>query len=254
MLDLFILQRKINNKQCALRTSQQKDFQMPRPKMTEAHRMHMRAQILDRAYAILVEEGPGNISSRAIAQHLDLTHMGLFTYFPNQGAILRALAEREQSKLLVHLQSFPQRAINEDITLVVEEALSYIQTFAGHEPNLFRLVWLDSEVMDQESQPTWIKSTIGLIAEMIRSGVEQGIFHTGDAQSAAALVIGLVNMPSVFAYSGKIKEPEEKDMLNRQAVAAAMLYLREGAESGLQSEKALPGWLAHLRRLLKKIL
>jgi AcrR family transcriptional regulator len=53
---------------------------MPRPKKTDSERQAMRERILDSALAILREEGPEAITSRAIARRMGLSHMSLFTY------------------------------------------------------------------------------------------------------------------------------------------------------------------------------
>ena len=153
---------------------------MSRPKMPEAQREQIRTKILDAACAILIENGPEQISSRAIAQHLDLTHMGLFTYFPNQAAIHRALAEREQTKFLSQLQIYVEQAEKEDISRVLENTLQKFQNFARENPNLFRLVWVEPEA---QNPPRWMQATIELIAGLIRKGRDQGKFTTSDAET-----------------------------------------------------------------------
>ena len=61
---------------------------MPRPKKTHEEKHLMRERILDCANAILQEDGPDAMSSRAIAERMGMAHMSLYTYFVNQRDIL----------------------------------------------------------------------------------------------------------------------------------------------------------------------
>ena len=199
---------------------------MSRPKMTEAHRTQMRAQILDKAYTILIEKGPENISSRAIAKNLDLTHMGLFTYFPNQAAILKALAAREQAKLLERMQPFVRRAENADITQVLEDALRSLQDFARENPNLFRLMWTHPESDNENGDIShWNQPMFDWIAVLVEKGLKRGVFQSMNVQLSAATIIGMVNMPFILAYSGKMPGTEMVDKMAGEALAAAMQVL-----------------------------
>ncbi len=196
---------------------------MSRPKMTEAHRTQMRAQILDKAYDILIEKGPENISSRAIAKNLDLTHMGLFTYFPNQASILKALAARAQTRLLERMQPLVLRAENADIFQILEDALRSLQDFARENPNLFRLMWVHTEAnIENGDAAHWNQPMFDWIAGLVEKGINKGVFQSSDVQLSAAMIISMVNMPFILAYSGKIPCIEILDKMAGEALAAAM--------------------------------
>ena len=92
---------------------------MPRPRKTETELADMRARILDAAYQVLLERGYQGLSARAIAEKLGVAHMALYTYFPNQAAILQALAEREMAAIHAQQECFERRAESEDIVHVV---------------------------------------------------------------------------------------------------------------------------------------
>ncbi len=217
---------------------------MSRPKMTEAHRTQMRAQILDKAYTILIEKGPENISSRAIAKNLDLTHMGLFTYFPNQAAILKALAAREQAKLLERMQPFVERAENAEITQVLEDALRSLQDFARENPNLFRLMWIHPEAYNENGDIShWNQPMFDWIAGLVEKGITRGVFQSMNVQLSAATIFGMVNMPFILAYSGKIPSTEMVDKMAGEALAAAMqvLYSRlDEPAKNIEKQKISP--------------
>ena len=222
---------------------------MSRPKMPEAQRAEIRTQILDAAYDLLIEKGPGQISSRAVAQHLALTHMGLFTYFPNQAAIRQALAEREQTKFLNRLQILIEQAEKEELTRALEKALQTFQEFARENANLFQLSWLEPGT---GKSPHWMQMTIELIAGLIFRGMEQGVFKTSDAHISASLVVSLVNMPFVLSSNGKITRPDDEEKLSREALAAAMRYIHLGVQpeaAGRSGIRKITGaWIEPIRK------
>jgi len=200
---------------------------MSRPKMTASHREQMRENILDSAYSILIEKGPEHISSRAVAEHLDLTHMGLFTYFPNQVAILQALSEREQLKTLNQIKLMTTRSGPKNYPIIVEEALRFFQKNAEKNPNVFRLAWIKPEMAGEVTdQAHWMQPTIDLMASLISAGSEQGSFMVSDPEFAATMVISMVNMPYILSYSGKITGSELREKMAQAAISEAMRYLR----------------------------
>ena len=224
---------------------------MSRPKMPEAQRAQIRTQILDAAYELLIEKGPEQISSRAVAQNLALTHMGLFTYFPNQAAIRQALAEREQTKFLDRLQILIEQAEKKELSRVLEKALQTFQEFARENANLFQLAWLEP---GRDKPPHWMQMSVELIAGLICKGMEQGIFTTSDARISAALVVSLVNMPFLLSSSGKITRPDDEEKLSREAIAAAMRYIQQGIQpeqTGIH--KVVKGWVEHFRKWFAKV-
>ena len=204
---------------------------MPRPKKTEAQLEEMRQNILDAAYAILLEKGSEGLTSRAIADRIGVTHMTLFTYFPNQAAILQTLSAREFAKMRPQQEIFEQRAGVEDIQKVVDEVLRYYTDFARNSPNAYRLAWVMPE-MGLESlveNRQRMRDTIGYLARLIMFGIEQGKFEKREPFLAAATVLGMVNMPYILFHSGKIKDPEMRDRMAEEVIAAAMGYLKTNA-------------------------
>jgi len=201
---------------------------MPRPKKTEAQLEEMRQKILDAAYAILLEKGSEGLTSRAIADRIGVTHMTLFTYFPNQAAILQALSAREFAKMRPQQEIFEQRAGVEDIQRVVEEMLRFYIDFARNSPNAYRLAWVMPEMglesLDENRQR--MRETIGYLARIIKIGMAQGCFTVRDPFLAAATVLGMVNMPYILFHSGKIKDPEMRDRMADEVIDAALCYLK----------------------------
>ncbi len=198
---------------------------MPRPKKTEAEREAMREQILDTALAILQEEGPEAITSRAIAGRLGVAHMSLYTYFEDQSEILRALGEREQARWRAKQQDIEQQDGN--IRELVRQLLQLNITFAREKPGLFRLALLTPEVMGENPAQSRqrIQTSVEQLARMLKLGMEQGVFARRDPFVAAGIAIQIVNMPYILFHSGRLQNPLMRDILAGESLSAAMIYL-----------------------------
>jgi AcrR family transcriptional regulator len=201
---------------------------MPRPKKTEEEVQAMREKIIDVAQSILRDEGPEAISSRSIAERLGMSHMSLFTYFENQAAIETAV----QNRLLANWSSIfimiKERALTEDITLLVEEMLGLLVTFALENPNLYRMGWVVSEKGNQYLKKRQKKQLIATdaLAYLLRIGMQRGDFIKRDPLLAATTALGMVNMPFILFHTGRIDDPEFRDQIIDEMLSAAVHYLK----------------------------
>jgi AcrR family transcriptional regulator len=202
---------------------------MTRPKKTEQQLQAMRAQILDAAYAILLEKGAQGLSARAIAEHLGIAHMTLFTYFANQDAILQALSEREMAKIQAQQERFEQRAAKEDISTVTREALSFYPEFEKKNPQIYHIAWvrIHEGIEDPDQSQLRTQTNIQHLARLIQIGIEQGKFVKRPSFLAAAAVFSMINTPLIFWHSGRIPSSAIRDQLVQEMLEAAMLYLKK---------------------------
>jgi AcrR family transcriptional regulator len=200
---------------------------MPRPKMTADQLESMREQILDTALAILQEQGPEAISTRAIAERMGVAHMSLYTYFENQAAILRGLSTRELAKWRVQQQIFGQRAESEEITQVVEDLLGFFVTFARENPNLYRMAWVMPEAGGEslEENRQRMRATVAGLAHLLQTGMQHGAFRERDPFLAASTVLGMMNTPYILFHSGKMTDPLLRDRMVEEVLSACMQYL-----------------------------
>jgi len=206
---------------------------MSRPKKTTVQIESMQKQILDTALCILQEQGPEAITSRAVAARLGVAHMSLYTYFENQAAILSALSQREMAKWRSQEQSFQKRAETEDIALVVKDLLSFYVTFASENPNLYRMAWVMPEAglesLEENRQRT--RNTVGNLAFLLKIGMEQSVFIKRDPFLAAAVVLAMVNTPSILFHNGRLVDPILRDRMIEETLTAGMLYLANPGDS-----------------------
>lgn len=205
---------------------------MPRPKKTEAQRAEMRGRILDAACDVLLTKGPKELSARTIADRLGVAHMALFTYFPNQAAILEALAAREMARTRAQQAVFEQRAEREDILTVIQEALAYFPAYAKQNPELFHVAWIlpIERGEDPERARLRAQANVQHMARLIRIGIERGVLADRNPALAAATVISMVIAPAILFHSGRIPSPEMCDRLGEEMLVAALRYLgKEGS-------------------------
>ena len=98
----------------------------------------MRNRILDAAWSLLKEHGPKGLSTRAIASVVGVSAMALYTYFPDRGTILRALAERHLVGLRARQRALEVRvAKGSDPVAAIEESLELFVELEQREPDLF---------------------------------------------------------------------------------------------------------------------
>jgi AcrR family transcriptional regulator len=202
---------------------------MSRPKKTPAQLEATREKILDTALSILQELGPEAITSRAIAESLEVAHMSLFTYFENHAAILRALRKRELSKWQAQQQDFEQRATAENSVQVVEDVLRHYIDFARENPNLYRLTWVMPElgIESPEENRQRTLNTVGHLAGLIQQGMASGVFENRESFLAAGTALAMVNTPFILFHNGRLTDPVMRDRMVEEVFSIIMSYLKK---------------------------
>jgi AcrR family transcriptional regulator len=200
---------------------------MPRPKKSETELQETREAILDAAYAILIKEGPKAISSRSLADSLKIAHMTLFTYFKDQADIVNALKERELNKFRTKERNIIEKASKENLKAVLVEILEFYIAFANKNPEIFKLAWVLPElgIEDPEQDRKRMRDTVSNLAGLIEMGISENLFTKRNPVLCASLILGIINMPNILFYSGKISNLALRDHLLKESLRTAMLYL-----------------------------
>jgi AcrR family transcriptional regulator len=202
---------------------------MPRPKKTERQQQEMRERILDAAHEILKKNGYKGMTSRAIASQLGVAHMGLYTYFPNQAALLHALGDRELAKVQMQQQKIERQAESQNIVDVMRTALAVFPKFEKKNPDLYHLGWVVPQMGLENPTQTRarMQSNVQHLARLIEIGIEQGVFQKRDPWLAAAAVLGIVNTPLILFHSGRLASVAMRDKLVEEMLDAAISYLTD---------------------------
>ncbi len=210
---------------------------MPRPPYSEAQREAMRSRILDAAWALLQTHGPKGLSTRGIASVVGVSAMALYTYFPNRGAILQALAERETASFRARQRALEvQVAQGADPATAVRQSLELFIELEHDHPDLFHLAWVAPEAAPDGNGMERARSRqqqhIAHLATLIRAGMQSAAFRVRDPFLAAAAVLGMVTFPMILFHNGRITDPALRDRLLTEMVPAAMCYLTLGVDGG----------------------
>ena len=201
---------------------------MPRPKKTAEEINAMREKILDVALAIVQEDGPEAITSRAIAKRLSVSHMSLFTYFENQAAILTALRIRMFSGWLAQHENIEARASTEAIPSLIKELVDILVAYANENPGIYRMSWLTPEKVNPLSDKRTSKFVaLDLCVNLIKTGIERGEFEERDPVLAAHTVLGMINMPFVLYHTGRVVDAALKDQMVDEIFLSVMGYLEK---------------------------
>ena len=71
-----------------------------------------------------------------------------------------------------------------------------------------------------------MQSTIGQLANILQKGMDRGIFTPREPFLAAGTALAMVNTPYILFHSGKLVDPNFRDQMVEEVLAAAMGYLK----------------------------
>ena len=180
---------------------------MPDAPQKNYHHGNLRNELLDTAEAHLAEAGVEALSLRAIARTVGVSQTAPYRHFSDKAELLAALATRGYRKLLAELESAARRAGDNPIEQMHAFAHSYIN-YAVANPELFKLMF-GPTLQPPEAYPELYQAsrdTYELVREIMRRGIEQGIFRDEDDHYMAnagwsginGLAILKVDTPQLF--------------------------------------------------------
>lgn len=202
---------------------------MPRPRKSEQEVAVKRERILDAAFAILNEQGPHAVTTRAIARRLGIAHMSLYQCFDSQPAILAALRNRELARWQARLRKLAQQAGKGEILPVIRKMLAAAGAFARRHPQAYRLAWVMPEALGETPQATQerMSGTVMHLAGVLDLAMNRGAIARRDPRLAAALALGIVNMPYILFLSGKLQDAKLRERMAKESLIAAMAWLQQ---------------------------
>ncbi len=111
----------------------------------------------------------------------------------------------------------------------MEDLLKHYIAFARENPNLYRMAWVMPEVGAEsvEENRQRMQSTVGHLANLLQGGMEQGIFEPRNPFLAASTTLAMVNTPYILFHSGKLVDPDLRDLMVKEMFSAALAYLRK---------------------------
>ena len=104
-----------------------------------------REQVIDAALRVIVEQGYAGVSIEAIARTAGVTRPVIYDHFPNLGALLQALIEREERIALSQLGEViprPEVAVAEDPVAVLGSGVRRFLEAVKSRPSTWRIILL----------------------------------------------------------------------------------------------------------------
>lgn len=187
------------------------------------HHGDLRAAILDRARAIITDEGVEALSLRAVAAELGVSHAAPRHHFPTRRALLTAIA----TEGFAELAERNAEAARTDGSFLAA-GLAYVR-FALDHPADFQVMFTP-ELLDHSDQA--LEDAAAIALAHLRQGAE-GEHDDGDAAALAgwSLVHGLAQLArsGTLARVGFLPQgATDDDLLALAARAAGLIAPREG--------------------------
>jgi AcrR family transcriptional regulator len=206
---------------------------MPRPKRTESEIVAMQEKILASAESILQQKGPQGLSIRAIAEHVGVSHMVLYSYFDSREELVSALRERHRKRNQQRHEEILEKAKTGDVRNVMRKVLQDNISFAHKNPRIFRFLWgprdkmshLDCENKDKKHHSKGILREVQLLSEIIKLGIEKHEFIERDPEITAYLIMGTINTPLIMDQFLNAIDKKTLEKLEKEALKTCINYL-----------------------------
>ena len=154
-----------------------------------------RAATVDAVVALAATQNPGDITTTAIAQQMQLTQGALFRHFANKDAILQAVMEWVAGQLLERIDRAADAAASPRAALQAM-FMAHVDFVAGH-PGVPRIIFSElqrsGDTLPKRLVQTLISGYGVRLHQLIAQGQAQGELHAAlDVPAAATLFIGTI--------------------------------------------------------------
>ena len=154
-----------------------------------------RAVTVEAVVALAATQNPSDITTAAIAQHMQLTQGALFRHFVNKDAILQSVMEWVAGQLLARIDRAAQAAASPRAAMQAV-FMAHVGFVAAH-PGVPRLILSElqraGDTLPKRMVQTLISGYSTRLHQLIHQGLAQGELRADlDVQAAATLFIGTV--------------------------------------------------------------
>ena len=154
-----------------------------------------RAVTVESVVELAASQNPGDITTAAIARHMNLTQGALFRHFPNKDAIWHAVMAWVAERLLDRVDRAAQ-GIESPLAAMRAMFLSHVE-FVSEHPGVPRMIFGELQRTDPTPARKMVQTLIRHYGERLHRLIEQGK-HCGelsadlDSDAAATLFIGTI--------------------------------------------------------------
>ncbi|WP_292936587.1 TetR/AcrR family transcriptional regulator [Noviherbaspirillum sp.] len=163
-----------------------------RPKLPADER---RAVTVEAVVELAGSQNPSEITTAAIAKHMNLTQGALFRHFPTKDSIWQAVMEWVAERLLARID---QSAQGIDSPLAAMEAMFMAHVdFVAEHPGAPRMIFGELQRADSTPAKCMVQTLIQHYGERLNRLIEKGkargeLFSSLDSDAAATLFIGTI--------------------------------------------------------------
>ncbi len=162
------------------------------------HKARQRELILDAAGEIFIEKGISGLSMSALASSAGMTRPTLYNYFPDVDAVIAAYGRREIDRYTEELQQ--QLSAEEGPAEQLEMFARLMVT--GYSEHEHEADWVKYVPADH-SEAGHIDPLRDLLAEILSSGIEQGIFRSDiDPVQVARILFDMTESMHMLTHDG----------------------------------------------------
>ncbi|MEM9131743.1 MAG: WHG domain-containing protein [Actinomycetota bacterium] len=187
----------------------------------------LRRALIDAAVAVVADEDPANLSLRAVARDLGVSHAAPKNHFTDKTALLTAIAiegfERLAHELLVAIDEAAS-----PLEALATAGRSYVRFSVGH-PGYFRVMWRN-DLLDQGDQQLERSGELALDAlrQLVREAQATGWATGRSATDLAVLAWAAVHGLAQLYLDGPLGALVEADIDQLTATTVELLTSRFG--------------------------
>jgi len=154
-----------------------------------------RAVIVDSVLQLAGSKNPSEITTAAIAKHMNLTQGALFRHFPNKEAIWRAVMEWVAERLLARIDRSVEGI--ESPLLAMEAIFMSHAEFVAEHPGVPRMIFGELQRTEPTPAKRMVQTLLKSYAERLHGLIEKGksngeLIPSLDNEAAALLFIGTI--------------------------------------------------------------
>lgn len=154
-----------------------------------------RAVTVDAVVKLAASQNPSEITTSAIAKHMNLTQGALFRHFPTKDAIWQAVMEWVAERLLGRMDRAAE-GIESPLAAMQAMFMSHVEFVVEH-PGVPRMMFGELQRAEPTPAKTMARTLVRLYGERLHRLLEQGkacgeLTATLDTDAAATLFIGTV--------------------------------------------------------------
>ena len=166
----------------------------------DTHSKHLpaderRAVTVEAVVALAGSQNPSEITTAAIAKHMNLTQGALFRHFPTKDAIWQAVMEWVAARLLARIDRAAE-GVESPLEAMQAMFMSHVEFVAEH-PGVPRMMFGELQRAEQTVPKRMVQTLIQRYSERLDRLIEEGkargeLSATLDTEAAATLFIGTI--------------------------------------------------------------